>query len=264
MIFNRGEINIYYEVQGAGQALMMIHGAGADASMYAETAKLLAKPYRVVTYDRRGNSRSKTDNPISYDLDTQVADAKELLKYLGIEKVILVGASAGAVIAHRFLMLYPEMVEKVILYEQASLALLESTDDSRREWIDKMKSLIGRRRFNSAMLEFIQGVGTIDNRAPEKTQEQNLVEMENYIHMLRNEFETFMEYQPDLKKSLELKDKIILAVGDGSRNLPCALATRKFADLLGKKALYYPGYHNLPYDLPTEFAVCVLGTLLIM
>lgn len=262
MFLKKNGISLYYEVQGEGKPMLMIHGAGMDAVFYENTAKILAKHYKIITYDRRGSSRSTAPKGTSFDLDVQTEDIKNLLEHLRIEKAIFVGASAGAILAHRFLMLYPDMVEKVLLYEPALLPVLEDGEQSKWEWVDTVKDLISRRKFNTAMLEFVNSVGEMDGRAPEKSQEQSFQEMRNLYHLLENEFSAFMEYRPDMEKSKMQADKIIVAVGDGSGNSPYAMAAKKFAALIGKRVFYYPGLHNAPYDLPTEFAVCVLGTLM--
>ena len=243
--------------------MLMIHGASLDAGLYEQTAKLLARHYKVILYDRRGSSRSTAEEGVPYDLDIQVEDARDLLEHLGIQNVILVGASAGAIIAHRFLLRYPDMVERVLLYEPAVVTLLEGTELSKREWVDHMEDLIARKKLNTAVFEFVQSIGELDDRAPQKPQEQSMREMINLYHFLQKEYETFIEYRPDLETSRKLKDKITIAVGDGSGHAPYAVAARTFADQIGTREIYYPGFHNLPYDLPKEFAVCVLGTLML-
>lgn len=265
MFLEKENFKLYYEVLGQGHPMLMIHGASVDAGLYEATATYLAKHYRVIIYDRRGSSRSEVAHgaEVAYDLDTQVEDAKDLLLHLGIEKAILVGASAGAILAHRFLMKYPQMVEKVLLYEPAMLTLLEDTEHSKREWVDKMKDLIARNKLNSAMFQFVQSIGELDSRAPEKSEEQSMREMKNLYNFLPMEYETFIEYRPDMERSKELAAQMIVAVGDGSKDAPYATAAKTFAEGIGKNVLYYPGLHNAPYDLPKEFAICVLGTLLV-
>jgi hypothetical protein len=54
---------LYYEVRGAGPVLLMICGGIYDAAAPAELAQRLADRHTVVTYDRRGNSRSPLDEP---------------------------------------------------------------------------------------------------------------------------------------------------------------------------------------------------------
>lgn len=263
MFFEKQDVTMYYELRGEGAPLVMIHGAAMDADWYKCSAEILASQYQVLTYDRRGSSRSKAEKEAAFDLDTQVQDLKDLLDELGMEQVFLVGASAGANIAHRFFSLYPDRVKKVILYEPAMVTLLEGTEASIRDWVDKMKELIGRGKINTAMFEFVQSIGELDSRAPEKDAETNLREMNNLYHFLPHEYETFVEYRPDLEATRAVADKLVVAVGDASGTATYATAAKQFAACLDKKVLYYPGLHNAPYDLPTEFAVCVMGTLLL-
>ncbi|MFT0564693.1 alpha/beta fold hydrolase, partial [Bacillus cereus] len=54
--------SIYYEVRGSGPILLLIHGGGGDADKFHNIADHLAKWYTVVTYDRRGHSRSNLVN----------------------------------------------------------------------------------------------------------------------------------------------------------------------------------------------------------
>ena len=50
--------SLYYERQGSGPPVLFIAGSTGDAGNFSRTADLLADEFTVVTYDRRGNSRS--------------------------------------------------------------------------------------------------------------------------------------------------------------------------------------------------------------
>ncbi|HEV8599394.1 MAG TPA: hypothetical protein VGQ69_08555, partial [Gemmatimonadales bacterium] len=50
--------DLYYELRGSGSPLLLISGATGDAGHFERVASLLAGEFAVVTYDRRGNSRS--------------------------------------------------------------------------------------------------------------------------------------------------------------------------------------------------------------
>ena len=54
---------LYYEVRGQGQPILMISAAGGDGEYYTPIAKILADEFKVITYDRRANSRSTINNP---------------------------------------------------------------------------------------------------------------------------------------------------------------------------------------------------------
>ncbi|MFC7788559.1 alpha/beta fold hydrolase [Microbacterium sp. MAHUQ-60] len=92
---NSTDIELYYEDQGAGQPVVLIHGYPLDGhSWERQNRDLLAQGYRVITYDRRGFGQSSKVND-GYDYDTFAADLNTLLETLDLRDVILVGFSMG-------------------------------------------------------------------------------------------------------------------------------------------------------------------------
>jgi non-heme chloroperoxidase len=92
---NSTPIELYYEDQGAGQPVLLIHGYPLDGhSWERQTRELLAAGHRVITYDRRGFGRSSKVGS-GYDYDTFAADLNALLETLDLRDVVLVGFSMG-------------------------------------------------------------------------------------------------------------------------------------------------------------------------
>ena len=92
---NSTTIELYYEDQGSGQPVVLIHGYPLNGhSWELQTRELLAAGYRVVTYDRRGFGQSSKVGS-GYDYDTFAADLNTLLETLDLRGVILVGFSMG-------------------------------------------------------------------------------------------------------------------------------------------------------------------------
>ena len=92
---NSVPVDLYYEDQGAGQPVVLIHGYPLDGhSWERQTRELLAAGYRVVTYDRRGFGQSSKVGS-GYDYDTFAADLNTLLETLDLRDVVLVGFSMG-------------------------------------------------------------------------------------------------------------------------------------------------------------------------
>ncbi|MEV4892959.1 alpha/beta hydrolase [Nonomuraea sp. NPDC055795] len=92
---NSTAIELYYEDQGAGRPVVLIHGYPLDGhSWELQTRELLAAGYRVITYDRRGFGQSSKVGG-GYDYDTFAADLNTLLETLDLREVILVGFSMG-------------------------------------------------------------------------------------------------------------------------------------------------------------------------
>jgi len=92
---NSTPIELYYEDQGAGQPVVLIHGYPLNGhSWERQTRELLAAGYRVITYDRRGFGQSSKVGS-GYDYDTFAADLNTLLETLDLRDVALVGFSMG-------------------------------------------------------------------------------------------------------------------------------------------------------------------------
>ncbi|MFF8963142.1 alpha/beta fold hydrolase [Streptomyces globisporus] len=92
---NSTPIELYYEDQGAGQPVVLIHGYPLNGhSWERQTRDLLDAGYRVITYDRRGFGRSSKAGT-GYDYDTFSADLNALLESLDLRDVVLVGFSMG-------------------------------------------------------------------------------------------------------------------------------------------------------------------------
>jgi pimeloyl-ACP methyl ester carboxylesterase len=92
---NSTPIELYYEDQGVGQPVVLIHGYPLHGhSWERQTRSLLAAGYRVITYDRRGFGRSSKVGS-GYDYDTFAADLDTVLETLDLREVVLVGFSMG-------------------------------------------------------------------------------------------------------------------------------------------------------------------------
>ena len=92
---NSTPVELYYEDQGAGQPVVLIHGYPLDGrSWERQTRVLLDAGHRVITYDRRGFGQSSKVGS-GYDYDTFAADLDTLLTTLDLRDVVLVGFSMG-------------------------------------------------------------------------------------------------------------------------------------------------------------------------
>ncbi|WP_295841540.1 alpha/beta hydrolase [uncultured Apibacter sp.] len=103
--------------QEASETIVMVHGMFTNLSIfYFNIAPELAKKYRVVMYDLRSHGLSgKMD--MGYDLETLSQDLLELLDYLNLSKVDLVGYSFGGLISLYTAIHYPEKVKKIAIID---------------------------------------------------------------------------------------------------------------------------------------------------
>ena len=122
--------DLYTEVRGAGPVLLLIPGGNGDAGFYEPFAKALSGDFTVVTYDRRGFSRSPVTGPVDDDrlLDIDVDDARSLLKSVDDGSGYVFGSSAGAIVALHLLTRHPDDVRMVVAHEPPLVRLLPDAD----------------------------------------------------------------------------------------------------------------------------------------
>ena len=104
--------NLYYEVEGAGEALVFIHGWLGNLRMWDCQARALAGSYRVVRCDMRGFGSTTERVEFAY-----WADVAALLDHLGVDRAHIVGQSFGGAIAvpgvaHMIQLEAPELVSE--------------------------------------------------------------------------------------------------------------------------------------------------------
>ena len=81
---NNAPIEIHYEDHGSGDPVVMVHGYPLDGNSWErQERELLARGFRVITYDRRGFGRSSQPTT-GYDYNTFAADLSDLLEHLDL------------------------------------------------------------------------------------------------------------------------------------------------------------------------------------
>ncbi|MFC1948373.1 alpha/beta fold hydrolase [Chloroflexota bacterium] len=107
-------INMYYEINGTGEPLILVAGLAGDSSLWARITPFLTKDYKVIVFDNRGSGQS--DKPdISYTVKMMSDDLAGLLDALGIKETHIFGVSMGGMIAQQFALDYPQRLLSLIL-----------------------------------------------------------------------------------------------------------------------------------------------------
>lgn len=117
-------MRLAHALAGAGEPMALVHGSWTDARTWDHVLPALSAGFRVLTYDRRGHSRSERPaTPGS--LREDAADLAGLLERLGLAPAHVVGNSFGASVALRLAIDRPELVRSLIVHEPPVFALLE-------------------------------------------------------------------------------------------------------------------------------------------
>lgn len=116
-------VSLYYETRGAGPGVVLVHGSWTDADSWVRVLPGLAEETTVVSYDRRGHSRSE-------DLLTQgsvyedAADLAGLIVGLGLAPAYVCGDSYGGLIALRLAAARPDLLRGVTVHEPPATGIL--------------------------------------------------------------------------------------------------------------------------------------------
>ncbi|MEQ1770509.1 MAG: alpha/beta hydrolase [Devosia sp.] len=107
-------VEIYYEIHGSGKPLVLLHGGFGSIEMFGPVLTDLAKSRQVIGVDLQGHGRTLPfDRPMSFT--AFATDVAELIKWLGYEKVDIMGYSMGSNTAMRIAIDHPEVVDKLVL-----------------------------------------------------------------------------------------------------------------------------------------------------
>jgi pimeloyl-ACP methyl ester carboxylesterase len=120
MTENRGNyaevngLNMYYEIHGAGEPLVVLHGAYMTIDAMGEVVPSLAETRQVIAVELQGHGHTADiDRPLSYE---QMADdTAALLRHIGIEQADVFGYSMGGAAALQVAIRHPEVVRKLVV-----------------------------------------------------------------------------------------------------------------------------------------------------
>jgi len=118
---------LHYSTLGTGPPLLLITGAGGNASAWHAAAQFLSKHYTTICYDRRNYSSSTITGAQDYTdrLATDASDAAALITHLSPSgKALVLGNSSGAIVALHVLLNHPECVESLIAHEPPAFGAL--------------------------------------------------------------------------------------------------------------------------------------------
>lgn len=103
-------------VRPNGKTVVLFHGKNFSGAYWKQTAEALQKAgYRVIMPDQIGFGKSAKPAHVQYSFQMLALNTKNLLDSLGITKVAVLGHSMGGMLATRFTLMFPQIVEKLVL-----------------------------------------------------------------------------------------------------------------------------------------------------
>jgi pimeloyl-ACP methyl ester carboxylesterase len=248
---------LYYKIRGSGPLLLLLQGGDGDADGTDALSDHLTSHYTVLSYDRRGLSRSRISDPAApVDVTTHSEDASRLLAAVTSEPALVFGGSLGAVIGLDLVSRHPEQIRLLVAHEPPVTGLLPEPERSQASQDQQaVDDLYLREGIAAAMRKFVTVAGIrFDDREPGVSIPQPRPErIANLDFFLTHDAPAVHRYRPDLAALRAVAARIVPAAGASSQAFPrhCAQA---LATELRRPLAEFPGGHSGFMLRPQAFA----------
>jgi len=248
---------LFYRVRGSGPMLLILPGGDGDADTADALRHELIARYMVITYDRRGMSRSKIDGPgQSLTIATHSDDAHRLLAALTNQPVFVFGSSIGALIGLDLVARHPEQVAIFVAHEPPAFELLPDEERNRAMQLQEGAEDAFRREGIAAGFKKFVELAAVDynDREPEvalppPTSQRSA----NLSFFFTNDSPAVRRYRLDLAALHESATRIVPAIGSAAESAPYR-AAEGLAARLKEKVVAFPGGHTAWLLRPKAFA----------
>ena len=242
-----GTVELYHEVRGSGAPLLLITGGTGDAGEWSGVAPVLGEQFTVITYDRRGMSRSpKVPGSAAMSMSEQADDAAGLLRALVQEPALVVGHSGGASIACSLVVRHRELLRHAVLYEPPLLAIVPDGDAvvaGFQAAIDRAMAEGGPSRALEQFMRTNAGDEVVDQvltSIPVADRDRLLGNGEAFFE---RELPIFAAFVPDRDAMRASGVPLTVVVGSDNRDTWYGDAARWLAEGTGADLVEHPGGH---------------------
>jgi pimeloyl-ACP methyl ester carboxylesterase len=106
-------LEMYYEIHGSGEPLVLLHGAFAAISLWGPILETLAQNRQVIAVEFQGHGHTADiDRPFRYEHFAD--DVAAVMEHLGIPQADIVGYSMGANTGLQLAIRHPDLVRKLV------------------------------------------------------------------------------------------------------------------------------------------------------
>jgi pimeloyl-ACP methyl ester carboxylesterase len=245
---------LYWEAKGHGRPVLLIAGTPGDGGQFDRVAGPLADDHLVITYDRRGTSRSERLNGWqTTSLAEQADDAARVLSAVGVDDAIAFGTSNGAAVALELAVRHPDRVAGTLLHEPPLLSVLSDPEPvaSAIGWLisDAMQAG-GPPAALAAFLRFAFGDDVVAGWTTEFRDRM----LANAQMVFAVELPAFQSYRPDSDALARMATPFGIVVGE-QQELPFFREVAEWlARHLGADVVSAPGAHGPQFTHPRELA----------
>jgi len=249
-------VTLTYDVRGEladrDQPVLLVIGCPMGASGFQTLASQFADR-TVVTYDPRGVERSVRTDSGELNPTIHAGDLAVLIETLDAGPVDIFASSGGAVNALALLANRPDLVNTLVAHEPPLVDLLPDHEAARAA-TDDIYETYQRDGHGPAMAKFIAIVSFegefpadyIERPAPDPAMFGMSAEDDGSRDdtLLGQNIRGTTSYQPDFDALGNVKDKLVIGVGEESSRQLAARGGQAVADRLGLTPVVFPSNHG--------------------
>jgi pimeloyl-ACP methyl ester carboxylesterase len=260
-----GKFQVYYEREGKGHPVLLLHAGLQDHTMWKEQVKALSLQYDVITPDLpfHGRTTGKDTTLLAQEV------IKALLDSLHLEKVSIAGLSMGASVAQDFIIAYPQRVNKAILISAgiSGYEKVHPIDSVSADWYIQFAKAIQAGDTTRAAREFTKAwaQGIYRSHDSLKAPVSRYVYSKTLETLQRHKMAGWPQLQsnpPAFEKLSTVKVPVLII--DGDKDLPYIAHTSKYLEetVTGARRVQMKGVaHMLNMEKPEEFNKMLLDFL---
>jgi pimeloyl-ACP methyl ester carboxylesterase len=107
-------LNLYYEIHGSGQPLILLHGGLGSIGMFEQILPHLAETRQVIGVELQAHGHTADiDRPFSFE--AMADDVATLIKHLDLEGTDILGYSLGGSVAWQTAIRHPATIRKLVV-----------------------------------------------------------------------------------------------------------------------------------------------------
>ncbi|TDP97261.1 alpha/beta fold hydrolase [Labedaea rhizosphaerae] len=253
---------LYYQVEGAGPVLLVAQSGEGDADRSVDLVRHLVDSFTVVTYDRRGLSRSTVDDPSRpVSVAEHDRDAAAVLAAVTAEPALMLGCSFGAMIGLRVAVDHPSSVRLLVAHEPSVLGLLPADEraavEARLVGLQEVHRAAGWQAVVPLLQELLDIDPASQEREPDLTPQSPLAghRAANFDWFFTQDCSSLLANDMTAADLAGLSTRVIPAAGAATNpsmfDHRCAVL---LGSALGVPVAEFPGAHNGNLTHPRAFA----------
>ena len=244
---------------GAGPAVVLLHGFPLDGSVWVPVAAYLCKKYRVIVPDLRGFGLSHLANPgRQFAISELASDVAEQLHAMGVAKAVVAGLSMGGYVMLELWRNYPELVAGLAIVNSKA----ESDSPAGKQGRDETAALARSHGASAIAERMIAKMLHVNNLAPNSTvRSQLMAVMEACPAETIALASIAMRDRADFSGSLaQLSVPARVIVGAADQIIPVELARATAQAMPVGRLVVVPGAGHLsPLESPAAVAGAIEG-----